>query len=81
MVLELLYGLLGLPVVPVALNSGLFWPGGMATRACTVVVSYLAAVAPGLPAAEFLHGTEAAIDRELDRWREPGLGGIGVRAA
>ena len=25
---ELLYGRLGLPVVPVAVNSGLFWPGG-----------------------------------------------------
>ncbi|WP_342107543.1 lysophospholipid acyltransferase family protein [Methylobacterium sp. SI9] len=70
---ELLYGRLGLPVVPVALNSGLFWPGGAATRAGTVVVSYLAAVAPGLPAAEFLRGTEAAIDRELDRWRGAGL--------
>ena len=52
-----------------ALNSGLFWPGGTATRSGTVVVSYLAAVAPGLPAAEFLRGTEGAIDRELDRWR------------
>jgi 1-acyl-sn-glycerol-3-phosphate acyltransferase len=70
---ELLYGRLGLPVVPVAVNSGLFWPGGMSTRAGTVVVSYLAAVAPGLPAAEFLRCTEAAIDRELDRWRSAGL--------
>lgn len=69
---ELLYGRLGLPVVPVALNSGLYWPGGTATRSGTVVVSYLAAVAPGLPAAEFLRGTEAAIDRELNRWRDAG---------
>jgi 1-acyl-sn-glycerol-3-phosphate acyltransferase len=66
---ELLYGRLRLPVVPVAVNSGLFWPRGMATRAGTIVVSYLAALAPGLPAAEFLRGTEGAIDRELDRWR------------
>ncbi|MCJ2069831.1 1-acyl-sn-glycerol-3-phosphate acyltransferase [Methylobacterium sp. J-030] len=70
---ELLYGRLGLPVVPVAVNSGLFWPGGAATRAGTVVVSYLAALAPNLPAAEFLRGTEGAIDRELDRWRDTGL--------
>jgi 1-acyl-sn-glycerol-3-phosphate acyltransferase len=77
---ELLYGRLGLPVVPVALNSGLFWPGGTATRAGTVVVSYLAAVAPGLPAADFLRGTEEAIDRELDRWRGAG-GGLDPEAA
>ena len=66
---ELLYGRLRLPVVPVAVNSGLFWPRGAATRAGTIVVSYLAALAPGLPAAEFLRCTEGAIDRELDRWR------------
>lgn len=52
-----------------AVNSGLFWPNGTATRAGTVVVSYLEALAPGLSAAEFLRGTEGAIDRELDRWR------------
>ena len=73
---ELLYGRLGLPVVPVAVNSGLFWPGGAATRAGTVVVSYLATLAPGLPAAEFLRGTEGAIDRELDRWRKAGTDGL-----
>lgn len=66
---ELLYGRLGLKVLPVAVNSGLFWPSGAATRAGTVVVSYLEALAPGLSAAEFLRGTEGAIDRELDRWR------------
>jgi len=73
---ELLYGRLGLPVVPVALNSGLFWPGGAATRSGTVVVSYLAALAPGLPAAEFLRGTEGAIDRELNRWRPGAAAGL-----
>lgn len=70
--IELLYARLGLPVVPVALNSGLFWPSGETTRAGTVVVSYLTAVAPHLPTAEFLRGTEGAIDRELDRWRRLG---------
>ncbi len=66
---ELLYGRLDLPVVPVAVNSGLFWPGGSALQAGTVVVSYLAAVRPGLSAGEFLAGTERAIDQELNRWR------------
>lgn len=71
---ELLYGKLGLPVVPVAVNSGLFWPGGSATRSGTIVVSYLATLAPGLSSAEFLVGTEHVIDRELDRWRLVGPG-------
>lgn len=53
----------------------------MATRAGTVVVSYLTAIAPGLTAAEFLRGTEGAIDRELDRWRPIGLDGLGAKAA
>ncbi len=66
---ELLYGKLDLPVVPVAVNSGLFWPGGSAAQAGTVVVSYLAALSPGLSAGEFLAGTERAIDQELNRWR------------
>lgn len=69
---ELLYGRLGLPVVPVAVNSGLFWPGGATARPGTVTVSYLAPVAPGLTTAAFLEGTETAIDRELDRWRPAG---------
>nr|WP_281287365.1 lysophospholipid acyltransferase family protein [Methylobacterium terricola] len=66
---ELLYGRLDLPVVPVAVNSGLFWPVGSAAQAGTVVVSYLAALNPGLSAGEFLAGTERAIDQELNRWR------------
>lgn len=66
---ELLYGKLGLPVVPVAVNSGLYWPGGSATRPGTIVVSYLARLAPGLSSAAFMQGTERVIDRELDRWR------------
>ncbi|MGH1571023.1 lysophospholipid acyltransferase family protein [Methylobacterium sp. P31] len=77
---ELLYGRLGLTVVPVAVNSGLFWPGGATARPGTIVVSYLAAIAPGLPTAEFLRGTEKAIDRELDRWRtaDPAGATVGV---
>lgn len=67
---ELLYGKLGLPVLPVAVNSGLFWPhGGPHKRAGTVVVSYLDALKPGLPGGDFMRGTQDAIDAELDRWR------------
>lgn len=77
---ELLYGRLGLTVVPVAVNSGLFWPGGGPARRGTVVVSYLDAVDPGLPTADFLRGTEGAIDRELDRWRSSDPAGMAIGA-
>jgi 1-acyl-sn-glycerol-3-phosphate acyltransferase len=73
---ELLYSRLGLTVVPVAVNSGLFWPGGATARPGTVVVRYLATIAPGLSSAEFLSGTEKAIDRELDRWRTADPAGV-----
>jgi 1-acyl-sn-glycerol-3-phosphate acyltransferase len=70
---ELLYGKLGLPVLPVAVNSGLFWPhGGSHKRSGTVVVSYLDALKPGLPGGDFLRGTQDAIDAELNRWRRAG---------
>lgn len=67
---ELLYAKLGLPVLPVAVNSGLFWPSSGGTkRSGTVVVRYLDALKPGLASGEFMKGTQGAIDRELDRWR------------
>lgn len=68
---ELLYARLGLTVLPVAVNSGLCWPSGGAKRAGTVVVRYLSPLPPGLSGAEFMDGTQGAIDRELDRWRTP----------
>lgn len=70
---ELLYAKLGLPVLPVAVNSGLYWPhGGSRQRPGTVVVSYLAALEPGLGGSAFMRGTQDAIDAELNRWRDPG---------
>lgn len=69
---ELLYAKLGLNVLPVAVNSGLYWPhGGSRQRAGTVVVSYLATMGPGLAGGDFMQGTQGAIDSELDRWRGP----------
>jgi 1-acyl-sn-glycerol-3-phosphate acyltransferase len=70
-----LYGALGLPVVPVALNSGLFWgrrsfhklPG-------RIVVEFLPAIAPGLDRRIFMAELEAAIETAADR-----LAGIAIR--
>ncbi|MEQ8355386.1 MAG: lysophospholipid acyltransferase family protein [Kiloniellaceae bacterium] len=58
-----LYSQLNIPVVPVALNSGLFWrrnsfwklPG-------TITLEFLAPIPPGLPRREFLQQLESAIE-------------------
>jgi 1-acyl-sn-glycerol-3-phosphate acyltransferase len=48
-----LYEVLGLPCVPLALNSGLFWPRRSFLRyPGTIVVEILDPVPPGLPRAE-----------------------------
>jgi 1-acyl-sn-glycerol-3-phosphate acyltransferase len=70
-----LYGALGLPVVPVALNSGLFWgrrsfhklPG-------RIVVEFLPPIAPGLDRRIFMAELEAAIETAADR-----LAGTAIR--
>lgn len=61
-----LYRKLDLPVVPVAHNSGSFW-GGPAKRGGTITVSYLPAIPPGLPAAEFMDRVEALVNAEKAR--------------
>jgi 1-acyl-sn-glycerol-3-phosphate acyltransferase len=51
----LLYEALGIPCVPVALNSGLFWPRrSLLRRPGTIVVEFLDPIPPGLPKSEFL---------------------------
>jgi 1-acyl-sn-glycerol-3-phosphate acyltransferase len=50
----LLYEALGVPCVPVALNSGVFWPRrSILRRPGTLVVEFLPAIPPGLPRREF----------------------------
>lgn len=63
---ELLYGQLGVPVLPVALNSGLFWTTEAACkRRGAISVSYLPLIQPGLPGAEFMRRAEGALQRAL----------------
>ena len=51
----LLYEALSIPCVPVALNSGLFWPRrSLLRRPGTIVVEFLDPIPPGLPKSEFL---------------------------
>ena len=63
-----LYGELGLPCVPLALNSGLFWGRRAFTkRAGRITVEFLPALPPGLPKREFLARLEAAIEPATTR--------------
>lgn len=63
-----LYLQLGLPCVPVALNSGCFWPRRkFLRRPGTIVVEFLPAIPPGLPRSAFMARLEAAIETASGR--------------
>jgi 1-acyl-sn-glycerol-3-phosphate acyltransferase len=77
----LLYEALKVPCVPVALNSGLFWPRRSLTRRPgTIVVEFLDPIPPGLPKAEFLKRLTESIETASGRLlaeskaKEPGVG-------
>jgi 1-acyl-sn-glycerol-3-phosphate acyltransferase len=58
-----LYEALGVVTVPLALNSGLFWPRRSLWRyPGTIVVEFLPPLPPGLPRAEFRKKIETAIE-------------------
>jgi 1-acyl-sn-glycerol-3-phosphate acyltransferase len=60
-----LYAHLGVPALPVALNSGVFWPGDRLMRyAGTITVSYLPRIEPGLNSNEFRVLAETMISDE-----------------
>jgi 1-acyl-sn-glycerol-3-phosphate acyltransferase len=59
-----LYGAMKSPCVPVALNSGLFWPAhGFLRRPGVIVVEFLAPIAPGLSKDEFMATLEERIEK------------------
>jgi len=64
----LLYDALDIPCVPVALNSGVFWPRrSLKRRPGTIVVEFLDPIPPGLPKAEFLKRLTDAIETACAR--------------
>ena len=64
----LLYKGLGTPCVPVALNSGLFWPRrSLRKHPGTIVVEFLPPIPPGRPTKVFLAELETAIEAASDR--------------
>ena len=59
-----IYKALDLPVVPVALNSGVFWPKQSFTkRAGTIRLEIIEAIAPGLERKEFMDLLELQIEQ------------------
>jgi 1-acyl-sn-glycerol-3-phosphate acyltransferase len=67
-----LYGELDVPVVPVALNSGLFW-GRRAFRKYPgrIIVEFLPPIAPGLAKRAFLARLEESIETASNRLENP----------
>lgn len=58
-----LYRQLGIPVVPVALNSGVFWPRrSIRRKPGTIVLEYLPPIEPGLNRKDFMARLEGAIE-------------------
>jgi len=63
-----LYTNLGVPVVPAACNSGLFWgKKTLIMHAGLVTLSFLPPIAPGLPRKEFQEKMERMISEEASR--------------
>ena len=64
----LLYEALQIPCMPVALNSGLFWPRRSFKRyPGTIVVEFLDPIPPGLPKREFLPRLQETIETASNR--------------
>ena len=63
-----LYEALGVVCVPVALNSGMFWPrNSPERRPGTIVVEFLEPIPPGLPRKEFQRMLQERIEIATDR--------------
>lgn len=67
-----LYGQLDLPVVPVAVNSGLFWGRRhFVKRPGTITLEFLPAIPPGLPRKAFMAELERRLEGASDRLAAP----------
>lgn len=68
-----LYSELNMPILPVAINSGLYWPrNSFWKKPGTVVVQYLPVIPPGLPADEVMRKLESEIETASDKLIEEG---------
>lgn len=62
-----LYAGLGVPCVPVAHNSGLYWDGGFKRRPGTIVIEYLEPIPPGLTRHAFMAALETSLETASKR--------------
>jgi 1-acyl-sn-glycerol-3-phosphate acyltransferase len=63
-----LYAQLMVPVVPVALNSGVFWPrGSFFRKPGKIIVEFLPAIPPGLPGRELMREVQERIETASNR--------------
>ena len=73
-----LYRALGVNVVPVALNSGLFWRRRTFLRyPGTIVIEFLPAIPPGLDGRRFMERLQSDIETASERLRREASGGGG----
>ena len=77
-----LYTQCKVPVVPTALNSGVFWPRRtFVKRPGTVVVEFLTPIAPGLNRREFIARLEAEIESATTRIEQEAYSKYGYQPA
>jgi len=62
-----LYSAFGIPIVPMALDSGLFWPKHGMKRGGVVTFSFLPPIEPGLPSDQALSILQDRLEAETDR--------------
>ena len=68
-----LYDELKLPVVPMALNSGLFWPkNSLLKKPGLITIEFLPPIPPGLSRAEMMRELESRLEAASDRLAEEG---------
>ncbi|RVU13906.1 lysophospholipid acyltransferase family protein [Methylobacterium oryzihabitans] len=69
-----LYDRLGVPCLPVALNTGLFWPRNrLARHPGTAIIEFLPPIPPGLPRAAFFQEVQDRIEAASDALLPPGF--------
>jgi 1-acyl-sn-glycerol-3-phosphate acyltransferase len=64
---EVLYAELNTPVLPIALNSGVFWTRDGSKHPGTITLSYLPPILPGLSGEELRQKAQALLEAERDR--------------